>query len=213
MVNTFFNRASVLWEDLFDCDLIVGGGDVNSRTKNMIYFLPDIDGNLIPIRENPDQTKNSHANSFITFLKDNRSIILNGRITPEFNNYTFVNPRGCSVPDYLFSPVDHLTFCREMKTLLMSDLVNTLNIQPPKSLPDHSILKGTFETSFYDKSSKPNFPPHFPKVIPPKVVHPTKSTQKKNRKKMPKKNFMTDEIQQQVLLTINNIENAQSTQL
>ena len=91
---TFFNRASVLWEDLFDCDLIVGGGDVNSRTKNMIDFLPDIDGNLIPIRENPDQTKNSHANSFITFLKDNRSIILNGRITSEFNNYTFVNPRS-----------------------------------------------------------------------------------------------------------------------
>ena len=112
----------------------------------MIDFLPDIDGDLIPDRENPDQVKNSHADSFITFLKDNRSIILNGRITPQFNNYTFVNPRGCSVPDYLFTPVDHLNSCKEMKVFLMSDLVNTLNIQPPKSLPDHSMLRGTFVT-------------------------------------------------------------------
>ena len=28
---TFFNNASVLWEDLYDCDLLLGG---NSRTKD-----------------------------------------------------------------------------------------------------------------------------------------------------------------------------------
>ena len=151
---TFFNQAGVLWEDLSDCNLQVGGGDLNSRTKNMLDYLPDIDGNLIPARTNPDQVKNKHADSFITFLKDNRAIILNGRITPQYNNYNFVNPRGCSVPDYLFSPVDQLTFCREIKVLLMSDIANELNIQPPKCLPDHSILKGLFETSFYEKSSQ-----------------------------------------------------------
>ena len=159
----FLNQAAALWEDLSDCDLQVGGGDLNARTKNMIDFIPDIDGNLIPSRENPDQVKNKHADSFITFLKDNRAIILNGRVTPQYNNYTFVNPRGCSVPDYLFSPVDQLTYCREMRTLLMSDIVNTLNVQPPKCLPDHSILKGLFETSFFGKSSQKMFPEHFPK--------------------------------------------------
>ena len=44
----FFNEAGVLWEDLFDCDLIVGGGDLNARTKNTVDYLPEIDGNLIP---------------------------------------------------------------------------------------------------------------------------------------------------------------------
>ena len=97
---SFFNHATVLWEDLFDCDLIIGGGDLNARTKDIIDFVPDIDGNLIPTRENPDKVKNSHAEPFI-FLKDNRSIILYGRITPQFNNFTFVNSRGCSVPDYI----------------------------------------------------------------------------------------------------------------
>ena len=79
---------------------------MNSRTKEMIDFLPDIDGDFIPKRQNPDQIKNNHAESFITFLKDNRTLLLNGRITPQYNNYTFVSYRGLSVPDYLFCPVD-----------------------------------------------------------------------------------------------------------
>ena len=84
----FFNQASVLWEELSDCDLIIGGGDINARTRDLIDYIPEIDGGIIPKRVNPDKNKNAHADSFITFLKDNRAIILNGRITPEYNNYT-----------------------------------------------------------------------------------------------------------------------------
>ena len=69
----FFNNAAVLWENLSDCDLVVGGGDVNSRTKDLVDFIADIDGSLIPSRSNPDRTKNRHADSFINFLK--RSLI------------------------------------------------------------------------------------------------------------------------------------------
>ena len=146
----FFNQASVLWQDLSDCDLVLGSGDVNSRTKEISDFIPDIDGKLIPQRFNPDNSKNAHAESFLTFLKDNRSIILNGRVTPQLNNYTFVSTRGCSVPDYFFCPVDNLYNCTEMKTILMSEAVNMLGLVPPHNLPDHSILSGTFVTSFYD---------------------------------------------------------------
>ena len=32
---TFFNEASVLFEDLSDCDIRIGGGDLNARTKEM----------------------------------------------------------------------------------------------------------------------------------------------------------------------------------
>ena len=78
-------------------------------------------------------------NSFITFLKDNRSIILNGRVTPQFNNYTFVSPRGCSVPDYIISPVDHLMYCKEMKTLLREGFKKKVKFgpfaEPPLSPP------------------------------------------------------------------------------
>ena len=77
-----------------NCDLLVGGGDINARTKDLIDYLPEIDGNLIPVQQNPDHIKNSHKSSFIAFLKDFRSIILSDRVTPELNNYTFVNHRG-----------------------------------------------------------------------------------------------------------------------
>ena len=162
----FFNQAAALWEDLSDCDLLVGSGDVNSRTREIVDYIPDIDGSLIPHRYNPDLAKNSHADSFISFLKDNRSLILNGRVTPDLNNYTFVSPRGCSVPDYMFCPSDHLSVCTEMKTLLVSDIANIYTIQPPRTLPDHSVLQGTFVTSFYAKTHLLEFPSNFPSYVP-----------------------------------------------
>ena len=145
----FFNNASSMWQDLSDCDLRIGAGDVNARTKNLKDFIPEIDGNL-PDRKNPDNVKNSHGNSFITFLKDNRSIILNGRITPHHNNFTFVSRRGSSVPDYMYCPTEHLDLCTEMKTILMSEIVNTTGFLPPQNLPDHSILIGAFKASLFN---------------------------------------------------------------
>ena len=78
----YFNDAAVMWEDFLDCDLIIGAGDVNARTKELLDYIPEIDGSLIPNRTNPDKIKNSHGDCFLTFLKENRAIILNGRITP-----------------------------------------------------------------------------------------------------------------------------------
>ena len=121
-----------MWEDLSDCDLLHGSGDVNCRTKELIDHIPETYGDLIPPRHNPDQTKNSHGNSFLTFLKENRTIILNGRVTPQLNNFNFVSPNhGSSVPDYQFCPVDHLHYCSEMKTLLMTEVVNLTGLMPP----------------------------------------------------------------------------------
>ena len=149
----FFNNAAVMWQDFLDSDLLIGAGDVNARTKELLDYIPEIDGDLIPKRNNPDAIKNSHGDCFLTFLKENRSLILNGRITPEFNNFTFVSPhRGSSVPDYVFCPVDHLEYCTEVKTMLVSEIVNLSGLQPPLNLPDHSIIQSTFETSFFDIS-------------------------------------------------------------
>ena len=76
----FFNEATVLWRDLSGCDLLVGAGDLNSRTQQIPDYLPDVDGD-VPARTNPDVKRNSHGSHFITFLKDNRAVILNGRVT------------------------------------------------------------------------------------------------------------------------------------
>jgi hypothetical protein len=79
--------------------------------------------------------------------------ILNGRITPEFNNFTFVSSqRGSTVPDYIFCPADQLDYCTEAKVLLIREIVNMSGLQPPLNLPDHSIIKCTFETSSFNLS-------------------------------------------------------------
>ena len=137
----FFNNVTSLWQELNDCDILVGGGDLNCRTKDMNDFIAEIDGDL-PCRTNPDQVKNAHGVSFLSFLKENRALILNGRITPEFNNFTFVSPqRGSSVPDYLFCPIDNLKYCAEVKIMIMTDIVNLSGILPPLHLPDHSVIQ------------------------------------------------------------------------
>ena len=204
----YFNEASVIWDDFLDCDLLVGSGDLNARTQEIIDYLPDIDGN-VPKRTNPDKTKNSHGGHFITFLKDNRAVILNGRVTPELNDYTFVSTRGLSVPDYLFCPLEHFACCNEMKIHLIRDIINDLKIPPPQSLPDHSILSGTFLTSFFifNKSEKSSFEP-----FNSNLIDPPKKPPRKNLKKINENFFMSEEIQQQVLNTISKLENALQNQ-
>ena len=34
----FFNEASVIWDDLSDCDLLIGSGDLNARTQQIRPF-------------------------------------------------------------------------------------------------------------------------------------------------------------------------------
>ena len=151
-----------MWNDFEDCDLLVAAGDLNARTKDLPDYIADIDGH-VPNRINPDKIKNSHGTNFLTFLKDNRAVILNGRITPELNNYTFVSPRGTSVPDYIFVPLDHLPYCKEMKVTLVKDAIQALGLPPPQSIPDHSILSGTFTTSFFKLETfvrRPQISPH-----------------------------------------------------
>ena len=194
-------EASVLWQDLGDCDLLIGGGDINARTKNMIDFVPEIDCHVIPTRHNPDNVKNAHADSFISFLKDNRSVILNGRITPQYNNYTFVTTRGNSVPDYIFCPVVNLINCISMKTLLISDIIYKFQLLPPKTLPDHSLLSSVFVTSSFNliQSEQPN-----------SGLHETPVTYKpvnKNLSKMTDQFMMGPETLRLFLETIGKLEN------
>ena len=142
--------------------------------------------------------KNSHGDCFISFLKENRTIILNGRVTPQYNNYTFVSPRGVSVPDYIVCPVGNLVNCEKFQVLLMSDIVNMFGRLPPQTLPDHSFLIATFSTNTLGPSLAPAFGA-------PECSIPKRKS-KKNLKKMDSDFFMSDEITNQVLETIRRLE-------
>ena len=58
-------------------------------------FISEIDN--VTERSVIDNVKAGHNEYLIDFLKDARCIITNGRITPEYDTYTCVSPRGKSV--------------------------------------------------------------------------------------------------------------------
>ena len=67
-------------------------------------------------------------------------IVVNGRVTEEYNNYTCVSSRGSSVVDKMLGPHCTLEKCDSFKVHLVKDMINpTINIV--ESLLDHSVLK------------------------------------------------------------------------
>ena len=95
-----------------------------------------------------------------------------------------------------------------MKTLLIRDIINQLNIPPPPSVPDHSILSGTFITSYYNLRHKEN------NYIKPFNANSSKSKRRarKNLKKVNDTFLMGPEVTQLVKHTIRKIENGVNTQ-
>ena len=86
-----------------------------------------------------------------------------------------------------------------------------LNIQPPRSLPDHSLLIGTFKTSFYGECNKSVLPSRFNNNHTVNKIPMSTRPKKKNIKKMPADFFMSNEIRAKVFDTINKIERSQAT--
>ena len=90
-----------------------------------------------------------------------------------------------------------------METLLIRDVINEMQVPSPPSIPDHSILRGTFITSYFKfgqqhncsfepfNSSSNEFCRHQPK---------------KNLKKIDAEFFMSEEISSAVRDTISRIE-------
>ena len=132
-----------------ECDMVFLCGDINARVLDMCDTIPEIDN--ICNRKSLDTVKNSHGECFIEFLKDSKMCILNGRVNPDSDDYTFVSHLGKSVVDYI--AVDHNTLehCTNFEVLSMSDCVerfDLLNIMSSKCKPpDHSILLASFNVS------------------------------------------------------------------
>ena len=87
----------------------------------------------------------------------------------------------------------------------MTDIVNLSGLVPPKNLPDHSILQGTFSSSH---------PKQIFKTQPKEANVGQKLPIKRNIKKINLETFfLSDEIRQQVIQTIERLENAGKHQL
>ena len=125
-----------------DCDLILIGGDFNARIGSEDDYINEIDE--VKTRCNIDEVKSGHGEAFIEFLKEARTIVLNGRLNVENDNFTSTSTRGKAVVDYLITTHDRLSLCENFRVKLMSDLINEhgleAHINDTCKAPDHSLL-------------------------------------------------------------------------
>ncbi len=112
-------------------------GDFNSRIGDMPDYIEGADG--IPHRVVLDYEENEHGNLLVNFLINSNMCTLNGRNGSD-DNFTCISHKGRSVIDYFIVPYEQLHFWETMKVTTMNDVINTNNMNPPLTIPDHSLL-------------------------------------------------------------------------
>jgi len=135
-----------------DCDLILIGGDFNARIGSEDDYINEIDE--VKTRCNIDEVKSGHGEAFIEFLKEARTIVLNGRLNVENDNFTSTSTRGKAVVDYLITTHDRLSLCENFRVKLMSDLINEhgleAHINDTCKAPDHSLLTVYCQCTYFN---------------------------------------------------------------
>ncbi len=125
-----------------DSDQIYLCGEYNGRIGELSDAVEGID--IVPKRTLSDNIVHGHGELLIDFMQDAKLCILNGRISPEIDNYTCISPRGASVVDYIITPHDVYYKCPTLNIYIMTELMDKCNLSllignRCKS-PDHSIL-------------------------------------------------------------------------
>ena len=142
-----------------DCTILAG--DFNARIGDAQDVNYTIDSD-IPVRFNIDNVKSGHGDQFLEFLNDSKLAVINGRVNPENDNFTFLSSRGRSCVDYMVVPHDCLSYVKNFKVDLASDLVNRYGalryVDQSSKVPDHSMLTVTLATANDTNHNVPQTP-------------------------------------------------------
>ena len=99
-----------------------------------------------------DNVVNSQGQKLLEFLNDTRSCIVNGRITPENDNFTSVTGyRRKSVVDYCIVRNDDLSNVRKCQVISCNDIIEHINLTGLLSevchKPDHNLIRMEIEVA------------------------------------------------------------------
>ena len=92
----------------------------------MSDYINDVD-NVAP-REILDKYVNQHGKCLIDFLLEAKMCILNGRISPENNDYTSKSTKGISVVDYFIEPHSNLSCFENFTVTPCLDIIEKHNL-------------------------------------------------------------------------------------
>jgi hypothetical protein len=140
--NDFFTHLSSKVYLYCNCDVLLICGDLNARVGKLKDTI--ICDSNISERKIIDSCHSNHGELLIDFLLENKLCIINGRITPENDNFTSISVRGKAVVDFIITRHDCLKSVRKAQVLVTTDLIDRLNLfemlgndcKPP----DHSVV-------------------------------------------------------------------------
>ena len=179
-----------------DSNPIVICGDLNARVGNKVEKLE-----ITQKRTSIDKVTNNHGKNLMTFLEDSDNCILNGRITPEQDNFTCTR-LGKSVVDYIITPVEILNAVKEMKVELITDLIEKHEIPitvTSTKIPDHSYLSCNIEISIYNRKDQVEEKGN----SLTEINWLTKTLQKFKTKIIPNELYTDEDLQEAILKTAN----------
>ena len=134
----------IYFHNYVDCYFVCG--DINGRTGSLNDYINGVDE--LPPRVCIDAVKNPHGESFVDFLLESEMCITNGRVTPEFDEFTSVSTKGRAVIDYIAVSQECVQNCVICVVLCMSDVIERYNLQGLIGLscrpPDHSAISLSF---------------------------------------------------------------------
>ena len=101
----------------------------------------------MPERSVIDFMHNTYSDLFTDFLINVNCCIVNGR-NSDFNDFTYVSTRGCSVVDYCITAYEPLSYIENFRIYRASNLIQVTGIlgqvDPLHNVPDHSLLVWSF---------------------------------------------------------------------
>ena len=93
------NQKPTIYRNLYEN---TGPGDFNSpigKSEDVIEHVDELPPSIVI-----DDKTNLYGSHFLDFVKDTQICVLNGRVTPEFDDFTNMSGRGKSVVDYILVP-------------------------------------------------------------------------------------------------------------
>ena len=87
---------------------------------------------------------NNHGESLVEFCNDTKSSIVNGRISPLTDNFTWISTKGIAVVDYFLKRHENLKNVLDFTVLTITNIIESIGVHEaaasPYSITNHSAL-------------------------------------------------------------------------
>ena len=125
-----------------DYDAIYIAGDLNGRIGNKPDFIECVDD--IPKRTAIDIDSNGHGEAILHFCFESKFCVVNGKIDPFNDDFTYVLSKGTAVVHYFLTSHYHLLSARSFEVISMTNVADNIGFhalgKAPSKIYDHFML-------------------------------------------------------------------------